>query len=305
MSWLADFGKKVEKAATTVGDTVARVVTKDIPRVVTEEIPRVVTEDIPQVVTKEIPEFFVEDIPEFVGEVVEGPDRDKKDPSLPRRRKEIAALRKNFETRKEVFFKTRAHLAETRRNYEILMETFLDDDVQAAPPAHISEREWETPGAPASTAPEAVENSVRYILGFVTLELTEHAWHNKDNRQEHDYLNRQQAALTPVIKQISKAVSDMDKERLDLMAAIIEIEATLKAAGFEANSQGVSELGLQQAEHEARKALAQKMLGDSATLSDIAFVTGLSLEEIAVLAPQKTAMLNDAEAKAILTAALA
>ena len=126
----------------------------------------------------------------------------------------------------------------------------------------------------------------------------------KRQRQEHDYLNRQQAALTPVIKQISKAISDMDKERLDLMAAIIEIEATLKAAGFEANSQGVSELGLQQAEYEARKALAQKMLGDSATLSDIAFVTGLSLEEITVLAPKKTAMLNDTEAKAILTAAV-
>lgn len=297
MSRLSDFGKTLEKAATTVGDTVARVFTKDIPRAVTE--------DIPHVVTKEIPEFFVEGIPEFVGEVVDGPDRDKKDPSLPKRRKEIAALRKNFEERKETFFKTRAHLTETRRNYETLMESFLDGAVQAAPPTYISEREWEMPGAPASTAPEAVENSVRYILGFVTFELTEHAWHNKDNRQEHDYLNRQQAALAPVIKQISKAISDMDDERLDLMAAISEIKETLKAAGLEPNTQGVSELGLQQAEHEARKALAQKMLGDSATPGDIAFVTGLSLEEIAALAPQKAAMLNDDEAKAILTATAA
>ena len=305
MSWLAEFGKTLEKAATTVGDTVTKVVTKDIPRVVTEDIPRVVTEDVPDVVTKKIPEFFVEDIPEFVGEVVDGPDRDKKDPSLPRRRKEIAALRKNFEARKEAFFKARARLSETRRNYETLMETFLDDAVHATPPTYISEREWEMPGAPASTAPEAVENSVRYILGFVTFELTEHAWHNKDNRQEHDYLNRQAAALNPVIKQINKAIAEMDDERTELAAAILEIKAKLNAAGLEASSQGVSELALIEAEHEARKTLAQKMLGDAAMHGDIAFVTGLSLEEIAALTPQKTAMLNDAEAEAILIATAA
>jgi len=303
MSWLAEFSKTLETTAKTVGEGFAKVVTKDIPHIVTKDIPRVVTDDIPHVVTKEIPEFFVEDIPEFVGEVVDGPDRDKKDPTLPKRRKEVAALRSDFERCKEEFFKTRACLSETRRDYETLMETFLDGNVHGAPPIHISEREWEVPGAPASTAPEAVENSVRYILGFVTFELTEHAWHNKDNRQEHDYLNRQQAALKPVIKQIKNAIADMNDERTELAAATVDIKARLKAAGLAANTQGISVLALQKAEHEARKALAQKMLGDSATPGDIAFVTGLSLEEIAALVPQKAAMLNDDEAKAILTAA--
>lgn len=310
MSWLSDLGKTLEQAATTVGDTVTKVVTKDIPRVVTEdipqivtkEIPRIVTEDIPVVITKEIPEFFVEDIPEFVGEVVDGPDRDKKDPTLPKRRKDIAALRKRFEDRKEAFFKERALLSETRRNYEVLMETFLDSNIQEAPPAHISERSWEMPGASASTAPEAVENSVRYLLGFVSFSLTEHAWHNKDNRQEHNYLNRQEAALKPVIKQLSKAIAEMNEERADLNAGISEIHERLKAAGLEPNVAGVSELTLIDAEHKARQSLAQRMLGDGTAPQDIAFVTSLSLEEIASLSPQEATLLNDDQAKAVFAA---
>jgi len=293
MSWLADLGKKISKATTKVGDGVITLVTKDVPNVVTV--------GVPHVVTKEIPEFFAEDIPDFAGEVFDGPDRDKKDPTLPKRRAEIAKLRAAFEAKKETFFTVRAELSESRRAHETLLETFTEHDAHAAPQLHVSEREWEMPGAPASSAPEAMENSVRYVLGFVTFDLTEHAWHNKDNRQEHEYLNRQQAALKPVLRQLDRAIGDMNAERAELDSAIAEMKSKLDAAGLAADARGVSALTLQEAERAARETLAQKMLGDGSNPADIAFVTGLTLQDVAALSPIKADMLSDEQAKAVLT----
>ena len=252
-----------------------------------------------RVVKKEIPEFFTEDIPKFATDLVEGPDRDKKDPTLKCRRKEIAALRDTFEARKEAFFKARGVLAATRRDYEALMESFASNEISGAPPLHVSERAWDMPGGPASTAPEAAEGTLRYVLGFVTFNLTEHAWHDKDNRQEHDYLNRQQAALKPVIAQFDRAIAEMAKEQAALETAIAEMNEAFAAAGVDPATGGVSELKFVEAEGEARLALAAKMLGDGVDPADIAFVTGLDASSIAALRPEAAAGLTDEQARAL------
>ncbi|MGE0181440.1 MAG: hypothetical protein AB7F91_04200 [Parvularculaceae bacterium] len=317
MNWFTDIGKSLTTGFTTgpgkaAADAIAKVVTKDIPQIVTKDIPRIVTKDIPRIATedvapvftRDIPEFFTEDMPAFFEDLAEGPDRDKKDPSLPKRRSDVAALREKFERRKEDFFAERARLSTTRRDYETLRESFDEnaDALKAAPPLHVSERTWEMPGGPANTAPEAVENGVRYVLGFVTFNLTEHAWHDKDNRQEHDYLNRQEKALKPVLRQLDQAISEMTAERARLDAAIGRLRADLEQAGVSPTIEGLSEIRLHEADRAARLSLAGKMLGDGVGREDIAFVTGLTVDDLADLSPETAEIINDEQAKALFEA---
>ena len=317
MNWWTDFAKTVTTGLTTgpvkvATDAVAKTVTQDIPRIVTRDIPRVVTEDIPRivtndvapVVTRDIPDFFSKEVPAFFEDLADGPDRDRKDPSLPKRRAAIAALRKRFDQRKEDFFTERARLSATRRDYEVLAESFEQNAAAAtAPPAtFISERTWEMPGGPPNTAPEAVENGVRYVLGFVTFNLTEHAWHGKDIREEHDYLNRQEKALKPVLRQLDQAIAEMTAERARLEDASNKIRVDLENAGLSPTGEGLSEARLNEVDHAARRSLAQKMLGDGVRTDDIAFVTGLSVDEVSKLAPETAERINDEQAKALFEA---
>ncbi|MEZ5918129.1 MAG: hypothetical protein R3C40_11310, partial [Parvularculaceae bacterium] len=316
MNWWTDFTKTVstglttgpvkvatDAVAKTVTQDIPRIVTRDIPRVVTEDIPRVVTEDIPRivtndvapVVTRDIPDFFSKEVPAFFEDLAEGPDRDRKDPGLPKRRAAVAALRKRFEQRKEEFFAERARLSATRRDYETLAESYDQNAgvATSAPATFISERTWEMPGGPPNTAPEAVENGVRYVLGFVTFNLTEHAWHGKDIRREHDYLNRQEKALKPVVRQLDQAIAEMTAERARLEDASDKIRVDLEAAGLSPTVEGLSEARLNEVEQAARRSLAQKMLGDGVSADDIAFVTGLSVDEVSGLAPESAELIND------------
>lgn len=294
MAWLKNFGQSIGKVFTT-GPV----------KVVADRTAEIITEDIPHVVTKEIPDFIVKDVPEFVGDVVEGPDRDKKDPSLPRRRKAVADLRAAFETRRDDYLDERARLAEARRRYEALMETFAGSDrLRVKRPAlYVAEREWEMPGGAAQSVPEAIENGARYVLGFVTFNVTEHAWHGKDNREEHAYLNRQEAALKPVLKQLNAAIALMQAEGRQLEDDIAEMLATLKAAGVDADQDAVSELKLWETQQEARLSLARKLLGDGAAIDDIAFITGLGVAEIEALKPCNAEPVDDATAQALFDAA--
>ncbi|MEM8790980.1 MAG: hypothetical protein AAGE80_05150 [Pseudomonadota bacterium] len=249
-----------------------------------KEVPKLVTKTVPKVVTKDVPKFFTETLPGVTKKETYAPD-------LVRSRERAEARKAQLDRNSTIFFETRTRLENTRAEYERLAEEFTNSTVERPELSRLlSDKGWKTiPSTDIGKVLKDTENTVRYVLKFFTLDLTELIWMPNEIKKEREHLAKQNAALKAANAKLDRAISEMKAMEAELATRIAELKAFFAEQGLEEGT-AASELQAVQAESDTRRAMARRLLGDGVPPADIAFVTGLPVEDIAALDPDEDAL---------------
>lgn len=244
---------------------------KDLPRAVGN------------VVTKEIPKFFTKTLPKVVQKETYAPD-------LPPLRGEVARNKTLLDQRSAQFFRIRNELEETRAEYERVTEDFrarVGELAGRTKTGDLPDDSWiEIPKTDVGKVLKDTENSVRYVLKFFTLNVTELIWMPGEIAKERAHLKKQKSALKAANGKLARAIGDMKNAKQELAERTASMRAKFAEAGIDDLGAGASALQAAASEDEARIAMAQRMIADGVPLADIAFVTGLPEADLSGLTPE-------------------
>jgi len=251
---------------------------KTVPNVVTKEVPKFVTKTVPNVVTKEIPKFVTKTIPSVF-------ERDTYAPDLPPLRKEVAQLETKMKTTRERLFSKTAQVGEARIRYRDLSE----DYERRFGPLRMKATIRQSPKAFGATDKKSAaardrEQVARMASTIATLGLAELGFMHVDNANERKSLTKKRKALQHLISGYQAETKMLEAEHAEIKDALAEIDKALTAQGVKDTRHAASTLTEAHVKEQARRDLAARLLSDGVPINSIAVVTGLTADQITVLA---------------------
>lgn len=249
-----------------------------------KELDTFFTKTIPNVATKEIPKFVTKTVPSVF-------DRDTYAPDLPPLRKEVDALAKRVENRRETFFTTQRKLQRAHERYQKLAEDYNRSQADVAlslrVPTHGAEKLSQELEGMAKTLKDIGQVS-RTVLGVTTIGLAELGFMHADNAEERDQLVSRKASLTALLKRYDVAIAKIARAQADVDAKIVKVEDALRSLGIEESDDAASQLTEVEEAKTAKRELAAKLLTDGISIEGISLITGLTAADISEITPDTT-----------------